>query len=106
MAPAAQTTAGAPFHLSERNALACCRVSRPGGLFRALSCPVAGQRGAAAKCYPLYFLVVLAFGGSLLLAYALWRRDPVFIIGQTFGLLVYACNLMLIRQAGAEGRVS
>lgn len=44
------------------------------------------------------------FWGSLLLAYALWRQDPVFIMGQAFGLVVYARNLMLIRQAGAEGQ--
>lgn len=37
-------------------------------------------------------------GGVLLLVYALWRRDPVFIFGQGFGLLVYLRNLMLIRR--------
>lgn len=55
---------------------------------------------------PYIFWWFSLVGCSLLLAYALWREGPVFIIGQTFGLLVYACNLMLIRQAGAEGRVS
>jgi lipid-A-disaccharide synthase-like uncharacterized protein len=39
----------------------------------------------------------LSLGGSaLLLAYAIWRRDPVFILGQAFGFLVYTRNLILI----------
>lgn len=37
-------------------------------------------------------------GGAVLLAYALWRRDPVFILGQGFGLLVYLRNLVLLRR--------
>jgi lipid-A-disaccharide synthase-like uncharacterized protein len=35
-------------------------------------------------------------GATLLLAYAIYRRDPVFILGQTFGFLVYTRNLLLI----------
>jgi lipid-A-disaccharide synthase-like uncharacterized protein len=35
-------------------------------------------------------------GASLLLAYAIWRRDPVFILGQAFGFVVYTRNLILI----------
>ncbi len=35
-------------------------------------------------------------GGVFLLAYAIYRRDPVFIIGQSMGLLVYFRNLILI----------
>lgn len=37
-------------------------------------------------------------GGATLLAYALWRRDPVFILGQGLGLVVYLRNLVLIRR--------
>jgi lipid-A-disaccharide synthase-like uncharacterized protein len=35
-------------------------------------------------------------GAALLLAYALYRRDPVFILGQAFGFVVYTRNLILI----------
>jgi lipid-A-disaccharide synthase-like uncharacterized protein len=35
-------------------------------------------------------------GGVVLLSYALWRGDPVFIIGQSTGLVIYARNLWLI----------
>jgi len=43
-----------------------------------------------------YFSVA---GGALLLAYAIHRRDPVFIAGQGAGLAVYLRNLQLLRAA-------
>jgi lipid-A-disaccharide synthase-like uncharacterized protein len=36
------------------------------------------------------------FGGALLLAYACYRADPVFIIGQATGLVIYSRNLYFI----------
>ncbi len=39
-------------------------------------------------------------GGLTLLAYAIYRRDPVFILGQGAGLFVYARNLWFIHRAG------
>ncbi|MBU6376982.1 MAG: lipid-A-disaccharide synthase N-terminal domain-containing protein [Gammaproteobacteria bacterium] len=36
-------------------------------------------------------------GGVTLLAYAIHKRDPVFIAGQGLGLVVYLRNLFLIR---------
>ena len=38
-------------------------------------------------------------GGLTLLAYAIYRQDPVFIIGQGAGLFVYARNLWFIHRA-------
>jgi len=39
----------------------------------------------------------LSIGGSLiLLSYAIHRTDPVFIIGQSGGLIIYVRNLILI----------
>jgi lipid-A-disaccharide synthase-like uncharacterized protein len=52
---------------------------------------------------PVAFWWFSITGGITLLAYAIWRQDPVFITGQAFGLLVYARNLMLIRRKSAEG---
>jgi lipid-A-disaccharide synthase-like uncharacterized protein len=41
----------------------------------------------------------LSLGGSItLLIYAIHRRDPVFILGQSAGLLIYVRNLALIRK--------
>ncbi|HEU4839721.1 MAG TPA: lipid-A-disaccharide synthase N-terminal domain-containing protein [Micavibrio sp.] len=37
-------------------------------------------------------------GGMTLFVYALWRQDPVFILGQSTGLLIYARNLYFIRK--------
>jgi lipid-A-disaccharide synthase-like uncharacterized protein len=38
-------------------------------------------------------------GGLTMLAYAIYRRDPIFILGQGAGLVVYARNLWLIYRA-------
>lgn len=45
---------------------------------------------------PVAFWWFSLAGGVTLLSYALWRRDPVFILGQAMGLVVYARNLALI----------
>lgn len=47
---------------------------------------------------PVAFWWLSLCGGATLLAYALWRRDPVFILGQGLGLFVYTRNLILIRR--------
>jgi lipid-A-disaccharide synthase-like uncharacterized protein len=46
---------------------------------------------------PIYFWYFSLLGGLILTIYAIHRRDPVFTVGQAFGLLVYIRNLMLIR---------
>jgi lipid-A-disaccharide synthase-like uncharacterized protein len=38
-------------------------------------------------------------GGLMLLGYALYRKDPVFILGQAFGVFVYLRNLHFILRA-------
>lgn len=43
-----------------------------------------------------YFSVA---GGLTLLIYAIYRQDPVFILGQGTGLLIYARNLHFIRRS-------
>jgi lipid-A-disaccharide synthase-like uncharacterized protein len=52
---------------------------------------------------PIAFWYFSLAGGMTLFAYAVHRRDPVFITGQSLGLLVYARNLLLI---GREKRAS
>ncbi|VAV83255.1 Lipid-A-disaccharide synthase [hydrothermal vent metagenome] len=47
---------------------------------------------------PLAFWFLSIGGGLTLLAYAIWRRDPVFIMGQSLGVFIYTRNLMLIRK--------
>lgn len=45
---------------------------------------------------PLAFWYFSIGGGATLLAYAIHRLDPVFIVGQAAGLLIYLRNLQLI----------
>jgi len=45
---------------------------------------------------PLSFWYLSLCGGIILLIYAVYKQDPVFVIGQASGLIVYTRNLMLI----------
>ncbi len=45
---------------------------------------------------PVIFWYLSIFGGLGLLIYAIFRKDPVIIAGQSFGLLIYIRNLYLI----------
>jgi lipid-A-disaccharide synthase-like uncharacterized protein len=47
---------------------------------------------------PVSFWFFSIGGGATLLIYAIYRQDPVFILGQGAGLLVYLRNLYLIRR--------
>ncbi len=56
---------------------------------------IASER-AGKSVIPLGFWTFSIGGGLLLLAYALYRRDPVFIAGQAFGVFVYLRNLYFV----------
>ena len=45
---------------------------------------------------PVSFWYLSICGGVILLIYAVYKNDPVFMLGQATGLIVYARNLMLI----------
>ena len=51
---------------------------------------------------PVAFWWLSLLGGMTLLAYAIFRRDPVIITGQGMGLFVYTRNLMLVGKARAR----
>lgn len=55
---------------------------------------------------PVSFWFFSIGGGILLLVYALYRKDPVFIAGQAFGLFVYARNLYFVIAKGRATRVT
>jgi len=61
---------------------------------------VASER-AKRSVVPVSFWYLSIVGGLLSLGYALYRVDPVFIMGQLTGTFIYARNLMLIRNAKA-----
>jgi lipid-A-disaccharide synthase-like uncharacterized protein len=50
---------------------------------------------------PIAFWYFSILGGMTLFAYALYREDPVFILGQGAGLVIYARNLYFIRRERA-----
>lgn len=47
---------------------------------------------------PMVFWYLSLSGGILLFIYAVYRKDPVFILGQSTGLIVYVRNIMLRRK--------
>lgn len=47
---------------------------------------------------PNLFWRLSILGSLMLLIYAIYRKDPVIILGQAFGLIVYIRNLMIIRK--------
>ena len=47
---------------------------------------------------PVIFWYLSIFGGLGLLTYAKFRKDPVIILGQSFGILIYLRNLYLIHK--------
>ena len=54
---------------------------------------------AGESVIPVGFWWLSIFRGALMLAYAIYRWDPVFMLGQALGLLGYVRNLVLIRRA-------
>ncbi len=49
---------------------------------------------------PISFWYFSIAGSVLLLIYALYRKDVVFILGQSMGSLIYIRNLILIHKKG------
>ena len=56
---------------------------------------IASER-AHKSVVPLAFWFLSLAGGALLLSYAIWRKDPVFVVGQSAGVIIYFRNLHLI----------
>lgn len=51
---------------------------------------------------PLSFWYLSMLAASMMLAYACWQRDGVFVVGQALGMVVYVRNIVLYR--GRESR--
>ncbi len=47
---------------------------------------------------PLGFWLISLTGSLIIVAYALYRKDPVLILGQSTGLVVYSRNIYLLRK--------
>src|SRR6478735_4083555 len=64
---------------------------------------IASER-AGRSVIPTAFWFFSIGGGLMLLGYAVYRKDPVFIIGQAFGVFVYLRNLQFIRRDQKSGK--
>lgn len=53
---------------------------------------------AGRSVVPRAFWYFSILGGLTLFVYAMWRQDPVFIVGQSTGLFIYARNLHLLNR--------
>lgn len=53
---------------------------------------------AGRSIFPMSFWYLSLGGGFLLLLYAIYRADPVFIIGQSTGTFIYLRNIYLRKQ--------
>ena len=62
---------------------------------------VASER-ARRSIVPETFWYFSVAGGALLFAYAIYRLDPVFMLGQGTGLLIYGRNIQMIWRAKAD----
>ena len=58
---------------------------------------IASER-AHRSVVPVAFWWLSISGAATLLAYAIYRVDPVFILGQCTGMFIYTRNLALIRR--------
>src|ERR1700753_272827 len=65
---------------------------------------IASER-AGRSVVPTAFWVFSIGGGFMLLAYAVYRKDPVFIIGQAFGVFVYLRNLQFVIRSGGGAAI-
>ena len=48
---------------------------------------------------PIGFWIISLFGSLIIVSYAIYRRDPVLILGQSTGLLAYGRNIYLSRKS-------
>lgn len=58
---------------------------------------IASERARRSVVPETFWYLSLA-GGVMLLLYAIYRLDPVFILGQASGLFIYARNIVFIRE--------
>jgi lipid-A-disaccharide synthase-like uncharacterized protein len=48
---------------------------------------------------PLGFWILSLFGSTLILTYAIFRKDPVLFVGHVLGTVIYIRNLVLLHKS-------
>ncbi len=61
---------------------------------------IASER-AGRSVIPFSFWIFSLGGSFLLLTYAIYRKDPVFILGQAPNVLIYSRNIYLLKKGRA-----
>lgn len=61
---------------------------------------------AGESVIPKAFWYFSMSGGLTLLIYAIYKQDPVFILGQGMGMLIYSRNLYFVSRKKKETQVS
>lgn len=51
---------------------------------------------------PIGFWMISLFGSLIIVSYAIYRKDPVLILGQSTGLLAYSRNIYLSKKSGSQ----
>lgn len=51
---------------------------------------------------PAGFWIISLIGSSVIISYGIFRKDPVLILGQSFGFVAYIRNLMLLYRKGGS----
>jgi len=54
---------------------------------------------------PRGFWIISLIGSGVIVAYGIFRKDPVLILGQSFGFVAYVRNLMIGFKKKSEERV-
>jgi len=55
---------------------------------------------------PLAFWYLSLTGGLILFFYAIHKKDPVFIMGQSSGIVIYVRNLVLLRRSSVDKKLT
>jgi len=58
---------------------------------------IVSEREGKSVIPPSFWFLSIA-GSAMTLVYAIWRKDPVFTLAQSVGMIVYIRNIMLIRK--------
>lgn len=93
----------ANWPLEERIAVICGLTGQIMFTGRFVAQWIASER-AGKSVTPRSFWHLSIAGSLILLGYAIYRRDPVIILGQAFGTFVYFRNLVLIDRHEARER--
>ena len=92
--------------MSFNSVILCCPLETKKSKFKKSKLSVGSDVTLGGKSViPVAFWYFSISGGLVLLTYAIWRKDPVIIAGQSVGVFIYARNLYFINREKKENKV-